>query len=480
LAPFYILGVVWLATAGINLGTGRAMRFELSLFLWIFTNLLLISTGKGMYEVFLFFLLPAVLTGVTDYFGVGGITVENAFFFPALNLIPYCLFGALRRYYPERNALARRNRIGPYLTLFVFAAILSALFGHGVKYPTQAFRAIGVIFIIPFFYYLYASHAIRRLANIRQIAVVMVCLTAFYSVPLGIIQIYNRSHCARILRNLVYFPEDKIEKMWKVTFGEGKTISIWPDAASFGHVLCFTLPLAFGLVLTARNSRQRLFFLGNLVLLFVGIMITGNRTDILGAMATMGLIVLAFWRNSPTLRGLIFKFALIAVLAGAVVVSSRSSNGLTRLFMPQDWDKKTASSRTILIQEGVRMFQSSPVFGVGLDNFRFNQDYRMDGMYIVGNYAHNLFVQILAETGVVGFMAFLLLMGTTFSLAHITWKHRMETELDFFCFLFFTGCVVLTLQGLIENSLFYVQTACLFWTGVGIWRGRAMELATAR
>jgi O-antigen ligase len=475
--PLYVLAGTWVVMAAVNFGTGRSLRFYLALSLWTFANTIMLASGKGMFQAFLFVVLPSVLVGVTDYFGLGPITVEMVYLIPALNLIPYCWSGALKRYFPERNQLARRYRLGPQVTLFALAGLLSAALGHGVKYPTQSLRAVGVIFVIPFFFYLYTSHAVRRLVNVKQVSVVLVSITAFYSAIMGIFQLGRlRSHYAQIARNLVIYPMDKIDAMWKYTYGEGKIISVWPDAASFGHVLCFVFPLALGLALLSKTPKVRILYFLSLGLILTGVMITGNRTDIIGAFLTFTLIVIAYWNRSATLRGLLIRFAVIGFVAAAAVTATRQSNGLTRLFMPQEWDVKTASSRTILIHEGLRMFKSSPLFGIGLDNFKDNQDYRVGDVYMVGNYAHNLFIQILAETGIVGFLCFAILMGSVFYLAPVLWRHRAETEMDFFCFLFLVGCIVLVIQGLVENSLFYVQTASLFWTGAGIWRGRAMEL----
>ncbi len=478
LTPLYVLAGVWLVVIIVNFSTGRVYRLELSTFLWILANLLFIGSGKRMYEVFLLLLLPSVLIGVTDFYDMGGITMEMTFLMPIVNLIPYCCGGALSRNFPGRNQLSHRYTLTPYLGLFAFACILSAFLGHDVKYPSQALRATGVYFIIPFFFYLYCVHAIQRLENVRQIMTVIVMITAFYSSILGIIQMFWRGQFARIARNLVVFREDQQEKMWLGTFGEGKIISVWPDSASFGHILCFSFPLALGLFMTSKTTKQRTICLTALGLNSVGILITGNRTDILGAFVTAALVVIAFAAKSYSLRTTLMKVLLLGVVLVGPIVVTRENNGLRRLFMPGDWDRKTASSRTILIQEGIRMFKSSPVFGVGLDNFRHNQDYRKDGLYIVANYPHNLFVQILAETGIVGMLSFLVLMGAVFRLALFTWRNRTSTEMDFFCMLFLIACTVLIFQGLLENSLFYPQTSSLFWTGVGIWRGRAMELAS--
>jgi O-antigen ligase len=88
---------------------------------------------------------------------------------------------------------------------------------------------------------------------------------------------------------------------------------------------------------------------------------------------------------------------------------------------------------------------------------------------------HNLLIQILSESGLLGTSMFLLLMFAVFRLAPASWRHRTRTEVDFLSFLFLISCVTLLAQGALENSLFYFQTSCLFWLGVGIWRGRAGE-----
>lgn len=475
LIPVGIFCVFWVAAIAVNYVTGRAMRFELSMGIWGLLCVLMICSGKGMYQMFLLALLPAILIGATDFFELFILTVEMSFFVPFVLLLGYYLTGALRRYYPERNRLTRKSPLIPQTFLFVLACTISA-FSANVLQPTQALRAIGVTFIVPFFYYLYTVHAIRRLPNVKQIATVIVFVTAFYSASLGILQLFHRSMFALVLRNLVIVPQEKIDQMWKMTYGEGKIMSVWPDAASFGHALCFSLPLALGLAIVAKSNLVKFSTYVALGFIAFGVLITGNRTDIVGAMATFAILAFAYWRKSPKVRSIFLKAAVLGMVVIGVVISTRDSNGLTRLLMPQDWDKKTASSRTILIGEGMRMFDSSPMFGVGLDNFRLNQDYRKDGFYIVGEYAHNFFVQILAETGIVGFVTYMLLMGSVFILAPVTWRNRTRSEFDMFCFLYLVSCLVLILQGLVENALFYNQTASLFWTSVGIWRGRAMEI----
>ena len=475
--PVVLAFAVWAVVIAANFATGRSFRFEFAILLWVTTNILMICSGRGMYQVYLFLLLPCVLTGASDYFNLIGIKVEMIFLIPGINFGVYCLCCALRRNYPERNRLVRKYTLTPQLVLLLLACLLSATQSI---YPTQSLRLMGVIFIIPYFYYLYTSHAIQRLANVRQVANVIVAITAFYSAVLGFVQVVNPSHYDRIARNIVVQPLEAIENMWLSVYTESKIVSVWQDSASFGHVLNLSLPIAIGLLLLSKSIRGRLYYGAAVGLIAFGVLVTGNRTDVLGGLASGILIAIGFLAQSRKFRSLFFQGTALTLTLIVIVMCTRETNGLSRLLNPGDWDKATASHRTILMQEGLRMFASSPIFGVGLDNFRFHQDFRQPGVFIVQQYPHNMFVQVLAEVGLFGSVAFALFLGSIFYLARHTWRNRTKTELDFLCFLFFVGSVVLLFQGLMENAIFYIQTSSLFWVFVGIWRGRAMELARPR
>ncbi len=76
-------------------------------------------------------------------------------------------------------------------------------------------------------------------------------------------------------------------------------------------------------------------------------------------------------------------------------------------------------SRTLMWAAAVSLFIDHPFLGVGYGNYRFLY---ADFAFIPGAVpglldAHNIYLQLLAETGVVGFLSFLVLMGLFISLA---------------------------------------------------------------
>lgn len=59
----------------------------------------------------------------------------------------------------------------------------------------------------------------------------------------------------------------------------------------------------------------------------------------------------------------------------------------------------SAITRALMIQSAMNVFYDNPVFGVGLDNFRFFNAVRL-------TYSHNNFVEIAANLGIIGFISY--------------------------------------------------------------------------
>lgn len=86
------------------------------------------------------------------------------------------------------------------------------------------------------------------------------------------------------------------------------------------------------------------------------------------------------------------------------------------------WANQNAIQRFVFFEDGLKLFQRSPVIGLGLGAFengvRGVQTFRYDTKY-----AHNHYIQTLAETGIVGLTLFLLLLAVS---ALALWKGRKK------------------------------------------------------
>lgn len=71
---------------------------------------------------------------------------------------------------------------------------------------------------------------------------------------------------------------------------------------------------------------------------------------------------------------------------------------------------ENAIQRTVFFSDGLKLFLRSPVFGLGMGAFE-NAICSVQSFYYETKYAHNHYIQTLAETGVVGLLLFLAVLG---------------------------------------------------------------------
>ena len=95
------------------------------------------------------------------------------------------------------------------------------------------------------------------------------------------------------------------------------------------------------------------------------------------------------------------------------------ANRLQGLFANQN-----AIQRTVFFEDGIKLFLRSPVIGLGMGAFE-NGIVSVQSFYYETKYAHNHYIQALAETGVIGLILF---VGVLVTAAVAIWKDRRKGE----------------------------------------------------
>ncbi len=164
--------------------------------------------------------------------------------------------------------------------------------------------------------------------------------------------------------------------------GRIQYIGIFNDPNDLGLLFASTIPMAVFLSVQ-RGFLSRLFWLACAALLFYGTYLTNSRGALLAVLVVAGGYV---WYR----RGMVTAATLGVVgLACMKLLSAR---------MQQiDVDEESAFGRVDAWYEGLHMFLSHPVLGVGAGNFTEYNDLT----------AHNSFILVLAETGFVGYILWL-------------------------------------------------------------------------
>ena len=205
--------------------------------------------------------------------------------------------------------------------------------------------------------------------------------------------------------------------------------------------LVLVIPLAVSIALAFKNQRAKILFLGTSVILFWALTLTNSRAGALAA--CVSLIIYLVLLGAKTIKNnlgviavLIALFFLIGIYFGTGLksrIGEAISSGQHSAFSIQrsaPTEKPTQSAltsggtesgqiRLIVWRGAIDIFKHSPVFGSGPETFvssyfmfrpaAHNQTTEWEFFY---NKAHNEFLNYLANTGIVGFAAYLMFIVT--------------------------------------------------------------------
>jgi O-antigen ligase len=176
--------------------------------------------------------------------------------------------------------------------------------------------------------------------------------------------------------------------LWQYQHGEALVLSdgetralatgIFGDPNDLALAMAMALPLALGAVLGKARAWTRLWSLITIPVLIWTIFVTNSRG---GVLALAAALFVFFGR----------KLGRMGLILGAVAVFALMTFGPSRISQISA-DEESAQGRVEAWQAGLEMLQSSPVWGVGKDQF-LEHHFRT---------AHNSLVLCLAELGIAG------------------------------------------------------------------------------
>lgn len=158
------------------------------------------------------------------------------------------------------------------------------------------------------------------------------------------------------------------------------------------------LPLAVAFALSAEGLK-RIFYFACTALLTVGVVVTFSRGGFLGLLAA-SLVLL--WKLGRRNRGLAVLAFVVATGFFLAVMPAGYSNRLTTIFSAEEDTTGSSQARRDLLNRAVEVASNHLLIGVGMGNFHIYS--------IREQVAHNSYLEIAAELGLLGLMAYLILI----------------------------------------------------------------------
>jgi len=205
------------------------------------------------------------------------------------------------------------------------------------------------------------------------------------------------------------------------------------EMAAFYAMYTFVV---FGFALLEQEKKRKWFLFACVAMNIYSLLYAFSRGAYLASM--VGLVVFCWYNRKLRLlfAGVAIIFGLLAT--GVDVFPKSVTERFNSSFVEQEELDESVQIRLILWQVAINKFQSSPLVGIGFGNFKKMNDYGLD--------THNYYVKLLCEGGIVSFLAFILIVTSSFKYGFRLLKRSVDPYLQkiAICFL---ACVTALIIG---------------------------------
>ena len=250
--------------------------------------------------------------------------------------------------------------------------------------------------------------------------------------------------------------------------GVARIRSVFGSPNNLGLFLGRAIPIAAAIALLGRRrSRRILYSLALLPILAAAVLSFSRGALLFGIPAALG-VVLLFWGGRRAALAL-------AGLAGAGLVALIPLSRNPRFANLFSTSSGTGFFRVNVWRSAWAMFTDHPVLGVGLDNFL----YAYRGKYILPEawqepnlpHAHNIFLDALTRTGLLGFAALIVMLVSFFALARNTLRRITDPDLRALAIGLIASMVNFLAHGLVDTGYWFVDLAFVFMMTLGLLAG---------
>ncbi|MDQ3136657.1 MAG: O-antigen ligase family protein [Gemmatimonadota bacterium] len=180
------------------------------------------------------------------------------------------------------------------------------------------------------------------------------------------------------------------------------------DPNDLAATLALALPMAWYLSITYRHPVLRWASRLYLPLAFVAIGLTGSRGGVLAAFTGLLIVPATTTRLSA---GRIAMAAITLVASAALALAYIPDATLQRIGSTRaEVEEGTMNGRLRIWKAGVEALVQEPLIGYGTGGF----DRAVRPILRYGQVAHNTFLQVIVEQGILGFVLWLLMYGAAF------------------------------------------------------------------
>lgn len=247
------------------------------------------------------------------------------------------------------------------------------------------------------------------------------------------------------------------------SFGLPRIHATFGAPSDFGCYLSAVIPFSLTVFFVKLNAKKYLkfLFLCLFTILFICLMLTVSRGAWFAFVAS--ILFMCIWIKS---LGLLILMIGIFIIITQQFYEPYLKERLTRFFILEEQSSK---DRLMIWNVARNMFLSKPWVGVGIGTFMFNFDKFVTEVYPFGiPYAHNCYLQMAAEIGIIGLISFLLILVVFFYQGITVLNNKSRSFFWYILMAALASVLGYCVQMAVDTNFYSLDLGMLFWMMLGI------------
>ncbi len=234
----------------------------------------------------------------------------------------------------------------------------------------------------------------------------------------------------------------------------GRIYATFQNPNVFGEYLLFLIPLALAMFLIAKETLHKVVYGGCLLAAGACLILTYSRGCWLGLIAGMGLFLLLLYKKTLIPLFFVAPFSIFVI----------PDNIINRFMSIGNLKDGSTAFRVYVWRGTVDMLKKLWPTGAGLGNYSFEVSYAPFAyMDIMAPHSHSLYFHLLSETGLFGFLVFILLAYFILRQLFLVYKNPKSREMQILAIALVSGFVSFLIQGFFDNTFYNYRMYMLFF-----------------
>lgn len=218
----------------------------------------------------------------------------------------------------------------------------------------------------------------------------------------------------------------------------------------YGEYLILIIPITIALFWTEKGWKKKLFLLGILGITGLALILTFSRGCWLGIIFSIAILALIIDKRFLFL-GLVLLLMAPFILPDTIIQRFTSIGNM---------EDSSTSYRVYIWMGTIAMLKDYWISGVGMGITSFNTVYPLYSYNnIKAPHSHNLYLQVIVEYGIIGFIVLFGILYNYFKMAFISMKAKKDILLSGL----FTGMIGFLIESLTDHTWYNYRVLFVFW-----------------